>query len=103
MEFHIDVGVDGGFVWRALDEDGNELVVSPRLPTREACVRAILMLRVEAATAPVFDLAEKRPVRPPSPEPVRRRKVTALVSLPRAARRRYDPGSGSRANSRQRP
>jgi hypothetical protein len=103
MEFHIDVGFDGGFVWRALDEDGNELVVSPRLPTREACVRAILTFRVEAATAPVFDLAAKRPVRPPSPEPVRRRKVTALVSLPRVARRRYDPGSGSRASSRQRP
>ena len=103
MEFHIDVGVDGGFVWRALDEDGNELVVSQPLPSREACVRAILTLRVEAATAPVFDLAEQRPVRPPSPEPVRRRKVTALVSLPRVARRRYDPGSGPRASSRQRP
>jgi len=103
MEFHIDVGVDGGFLWRALDQDGNELVVSPQLQSREACVRAILTFRVEAATAQVYDLAEKRPARPPSPEPVPRRKVTALVSLPRVSRRRYDPGSGSRANSRQRP
>lgn len=103
MEFHIDAGVDGGFVWRALDEDGAELVVSPRLPTREACVRAILIFKVEAGTAPVFDLAARRPARPPSPEPLRRRKVTALVSLPRVTRRRYEPGSGSRASSRQRP
>ena len=66
-------------------------------------MRAILTFRVEAATALLFDLAEKRPVRPPSPEPVRRRKVTAFVSLPRVSRRRYDPGSGSRASSRQRP
>jgi hypothetical protein len=103
MEFHIDVGVDGGFVWRALDEAGNELVTSAVLASREACVRAILTFRVEAPTAPVFDLAETRSARPPSPEPVRRRKVTAFVSLPRVARRRYDPGSGSRASSRQRP
>ena len=67
MEFHIDAGVDGGFIWRALDEDGAELVVSPRLPSRESCVRAILTYKVEAASAPVFDLAERRPVRPPSP------------------------------------
>jgi len=42
MEFQIDLGMDGGFVWRALDADGNELAASAPLATRQACVRAIL-------------------------------------------------------------
>jgi hypothetical protein len=103
MEFQIDAGVDGGFVWRAFDQDGVELVASTPLATREACVRAILVLKVEAGTAAVFDLATTRPARPPSPQPVRRRRVAAFVSLPRVTRRGYDSGSGPRASSRQRP
>jgi hypothetical protein len=88
MEFHIDAGVDGGFIWRAFDADGVELVVAQPLPTREACVRTILTFKVEAAGAPTFDLVRSRQVRPPSPEPVPRRKATALVSIPRVPRRR---------------
>ena len=88
MEFHIDAGVDGGFVWRALDADGVELVCSQPLPSREACLRAILTIKVEAPTAGLFDLAAPRDGRPPSPEPVPRRVPKALVSIPRMPRRR---------------
>jgi hypothetical protein len=88
MEFHIDAGVDGGFVWRALDADGVELVASTSLPSREACRRAVLMFKVEAASASILDLAAPRGSRPPSPQPVDRRKATAFVSIPRVPRRR---------------
>jgi hypothetical protein len=88
MEFHIDAGVDGGFVWRALDADGVELAASAPLASREACRRAILTLKVEAASASILDLAAPRDSRPPSPQPVPRRTVKAFVSIPRVPRRR---------------
>ena len=87
MEFHIDVGVDGGFVWRALDADGTELVRSEPLASRQACVRAILVFKVEAPSAQILDLVRTRELRPPSPPPVRRRPATAFVKLPGGARR----------------
>jgi len=56
MEFLIDSDDTGRFVWRALDDQGNELVHSEPLATHDDCVHAILALKVEASSAPTHDL-----------------------------------------------
>jgi hypothetical protein len=71
VEFHIDAGVDGCFVWRALDEDGVELACSPPLATREACVRAVLAMKVEAAGGQIFDLSARLASQGGAPAPAR--------------------------------
>ena len=58
MEFLIDVDMAGRFVWRAIDDRGEELVRSAPLESHQACVQAILVFKVEAATARTFDLTE---------------------------------------------
>jgi len=57
MEFLIDGDGSGRFVWRALDDRGEELVRSAPLETRQACVQAILVFKVEASTASTHDVS----------------------------------------------
>ena len=60
MEFVIRRDPLGRFSWEALDDRGECLVRSGLLATREECVRAILILKVEGSSAPTLDLTAER-------------------------------------------
>jgi uncharacterized protein YegP (UPF0339 family) len=111
MEFLIESHDDGGYVWRALDELGAEIVTSQRLASRQACKRAILVFKVEASCAAVYDLTEARSLPAaaaapaPTVTPLRPRRTSNLRLI--AGRGRDGgaalPAQRRSASSRQRP
>jgi uncharacterized protein YegP (UPF0339 family) len=115
MEFLIEPDDDGGYVWRALDELGVEIVVSRRLASRHACKRAILMFKVEASAAPIYDLSEARkvPGAAPAQVPAAASAPASVIPLERARRANLRligrgresgaPAQRRSASSRQRP
>ena len=60
VEFVIRRDAVGRFRWEALGERGECLVRSAPLATHGECVRAILVLKVEASSAPTLDLTAER-------------------------------------------
>ena len=55
MHFDIERSVDGRFVWLLVGGNGETMVISEPLPSKQACRDAIATLKREAAAARVHD------------------------------------------------